>query len=312
MKRNKQDGFTLVEMLVVIGIIAALAGLILPAILGANAEAKNGVCKLQLKDLANAMNYHQNSKGYYPGYAKIIARRQGDPIPVGWVPQLFRYMDRMQEYQTIIAGVPGTEDRWQKIYRNLICPSANPDIGVELEGGTVDETLDLPFTYAMNCGQDSSTVADADNRKTAIGHDHTLPKDQRVYVNLDDIVDGKSQTILMTENADLANWTIMDSTPAANIEFMQGVIFDAGPITPAAVQFNNPRVAWTVELPSTSARPWSYHAGGFNVAYADGHVDGFQIDETEPDISYRLYRAQMTPGCGDDETIDDWENEGCN
>lgn len=291
MKRNNRNGFTLVEMLVVIGIIAALAGLVLPAVFGGGAEARNSVCKLQLKNIGTAMTLHVTAKGNYPGYAKRIGTENGTPAYIGWAPQLFRYMDRKQQYTAIIQNKP--TERWQQPYKDLLCPSANPDIGVEIGDS---ETLDFPMTYGINAGR--SDAEQIDTRNTAIAHDHTLDKDDRIYTNLDDLRDGQSQTILMAENADLANWT----TLGPNMEFMQGVIYNTGTISAAEVPFYVPRTSPTNMLEAANARPWSYHPTGFNVVYAGGHADNFKIDETDPDVSYRLFRAQMTPNCGDHET----------
>jgi len=294
MRRNRQHGFTLVEMLVVIGIIGALAGLVLTAVLGAQATANDTSCKNNLRELGRAMALHETQKGEYPGFQKQIATKGGDVV-IGWVPQLFRFMGRTQQYKAIQLNLG--LDKWQQPYTNYYCPAEKPDIGAELnESG--NSLLEFPGSYAMTCGQeDDSATTSSDTRRTAIGHNHLI--DPAVKTNVDDIVDGLAETALLTENIDLANWTNLG-------EPMQGVIFTAGAVAVDDNPFLQPLAPPTDDLAPEFARPSSYHTGGFNVAYADGHVDNFAVDDAEPEVSYRLFRAQMTPNCYDDAALDEW------
>lgn len=63
---NLSTGFTLVELLVVITIIAILVGLLLPAVQMAREAARMGECKNNMKQLAIAVHSHLSLKGYYP------------------------------------------------------------------------------------------------------------------------------------------------------------------------------------------------------------------------------------------------------
>ena len=74
-------GFTLVELLLVIAVIAVLAALLLPALARAKASAKSAACKSNLRQLGIALTMYVSDYQKYPG---PIMPEDGGPLePVG-------------------------------------------------------------------------------------------------------------------------------------------------------------------------------------------------------------------------------------
>jgi prepilin-type N-terminal cleavage/methylation domain-containing protein len=77
--RRRRAAFTLVELLVVIGIIAILIGILLPTLRSARLAAKRTVCASNLRQLAAACTKYLNEFRVYPPPA--LVQMQGAVVP---------------------------------------------------------------------------------------------------------------------------------------------------------------------------------------------------------------------------------------
>jgi len=77
MKRRK--GFTLIEVLIVIVVIAVLASIVIPRLLGAGRQAKEASLRAHLQELRNSIGLFQSHTGTYPA---ALADIMGNAAPV--------------------------------------------------------------------------------------------------------------------------------------------------------------------------------------------------------------------------------------
>lgn len=109
MQRKKHLGFTLVELLVVIGIIAMLIGILLPALQGARKSANTVKCLSNLRSIAQAMQiYVQQSNGWIPGSALTSGRHtfgnaEGQIASNNWCPTV----SHMNDWQSPLGRIMG-------------------------------------------------------------------------------------------------------------------------------------------------------------------------------------------------------------
>ena len=84
--RRRRHGFTLVELLVVIGIIALLIGILLPALSRAREQANATKCLNNVRQMALAsMLFAQDHKGYMPTASDDDLAQVNDPYKNKWV-----------------------------------------------------------------------------------------------------------------------------------------------------------------------------------------------------------------------------------
>jgi general secretion pathway protein G len=65
-RQDSEDGFTLVELLVVLGIIAMLAALVAPQVIRYLGQARSDTASAQLKNVESALELYYLDNGQYP------------------------------------------------------------------------------------------------------------------------------------------------------------------------------------------------------------------------------------------------------
>ena len=292
---NRHRGFTIVELLVVVSIIAMLMGLLLPAVMGARAAARKVECANNMRQVGQGLLHRTMSKsGYFPGYREIhrfpeesrIAERLGTHlIPVSWA---FTLLPDLGHSDILEADYGGYDNNYLPVF---ICPSDKPD--------SYQHTW---LSYVVNCGiedppqkgQPAKFVPDS--RFNGLFHDLVLDRSafphaaHLMRTNISHVRDGVQKTLMLAENVDAGLWA---SEHELDIGFVwldadgaevRGINVETrkGPFRKIGANFT--------KNTGQFARPSSYHTGGVNMAFCDGHIQFLRED-----IEYRVYAQLMTP-----------------
>lgn len=111
MRSSKAKAFTLVELLVVIGIIAILVALLLPAVQAARESARQSQCKNNVKQLALGCLQHEEAVGHFPtggwggGWVGDTDRGFGQKQPGGWMYNILPFIE-----QKVLHALPSDGD----------------------------------------------------------------------------------------------------------------------------------------------------------------------------------------------------------
>jgi len=243
--RNKTRGFTLVELMVVIGIVALLISLLLPALRRAREAAITVQCSARMRQLTTAtFMYVNDNRGYLPpiveGYKKFPGN-SGDwagpysMFPAGTTSYLAKYLGNGKGAVNVLTS--------GQLFR---CPSFDP---------TDDHLVNWGNSYRYNAilgGLDKPKLQAAYGGTWTGGTWHfTLPwKIQQIRL---------SSGMALFEEGDSVQgslwhqWMAMDSEPANNANGLRG---------------HNPR--YGILLHNTKYGP--VMRGVTNIGYCDGSV----------------------------------------
>lgn len=116
MKKPSGEGFTLVEVMVVVVILGILAVLIVPRVLGRTDEARAAAAKHDVAALMQSLKLYRLDNGRYPtneqGLQALVTKPQSAPAPTNWK----QYVDKLPKdpwgnpYQYLNPGVHGEID----------------------------------------------------------------------------------------------------------------------------------------------------------------------------------------------------------
>ncbi|HEY5594226.1 MAG TPA: type II secretion system major pseudopilin GspG [Nitrospiria bacterium] len=83
-----QAGFTLIEIMVVVFILALLAGIVVPKIMGRTDEARRTAAMVQIKNIEEGLHLYKLDNGFYPateqGLSALVAKPTIGAIPPHW------------------------------------------------------------------------------------------------------------------------------------------------------------------------------------------------------------------------------------
>ena len=86
--RFTNKGFTLIEVMVVVVILAILAAIVVPRIMDRPEEAKRTKATVDIKAVEETLNLYKLDNGFYPtteqGLDALVKRPETEPIPKKW------------------------------------------------------------------------------------------------------------------------------------------------------------------------------------------------------------------------------------
>jgi prepilin-type N-terminal cleavage/methylation domain-containing protein len=221
------QGFTLVELLVVIAVIGILIALLLPAVQAAREAARRSQCQNHLRQIGVAMQNHLSAQGFFPTGG--IPAYVGDPDlgfgkkqPGSWLYNILPYMELQHLHDMgkgLPKGLPNPMKSSPKCYAArrmgetpvswMNCPTRRKSVAfttvIDKPANSQDMSANARSDYAGNCGDNGEVSEGSIYGDHANGNDivYTAPSTGVIFIQSTlkqrDILDGLSNTYLVGE-----------------------------------------------------------------------------------------------------------------
>ena len=268
-----RKGFTLIELMVVISVIAILVALILPAIQQAREAARRTQCKNNLRQIGLALQNYCDLYGRFPsGY---VASSDTTATTPGWgwgtmiLPQLdqfplFGLFDFSLPIEHFLNSGPAAKRISCFICASDIVPEGTFPIS---NSASITVVQAGPSSYIGCVGNDSSDVDDNINPGNGMLFRNSS-------VRFAEVLDGTSNTILVAERSwAQANGTWIGAPNSGRLR--AGTSNRAAPLDEASSFHVSGHARWinATNDPDGGLDDFSsLHAGGVNVLFVDGSV----------------------------------------
>ena len=118
-RHTDELGFTLLALLIVVAIIAILAGILIPNFVNARAQAQTSACESNLRAIATAMELYYSDNQRYPdagpipdalniGPVTYLNNTPRDPADAGATPGKYTFTQPTGDGQSYLIVCPGT------------------------------------------------------------------------------------------------------------------------------------------------------------------------------------------------------------
>jgi prepilin-type N-terminal cleavage/methylation domain-containing protein len=251
-------GFSLVELLVVIGIIGLLVGLTLPALQSFREAARRTQCSTNLHAMGAALTAYESARRCFPPGDDAFSGRGH-----AWSSFILPYLDGETLAKRINYAEPwnapgSNAEVADLVLSTYVCPSGIRMFpGKQDYGGVLGSAVVLAENDPLPPDWEHSGVLYATDAKHRSG------------VKAAQITDGLTNTLVVSEGVDRGFAAMDNESPIGNARWACGTncfLLSSRVInTPDVDGFN------------------SHHRGGVQGLYADGRVS-FMVDGTEPTV----------------------------
>jgi prepilin-type processing-associated H-X9-DG protein/prepilin-type N-terminal cleavage/methylation domain-containing protein len=255
---NCRSAFTLVELLVVIGIIAALIALLMPAVVGVRRQARAAVCGSNLRSIGQALTMYTQRYGYYPP-CYLVDPSGGSTRSYALWPVRLRLMMGGDQGVFFCPAQP-EECEWKKVPPEPGAPgranAAHALFGYE-EGEPLLDSMGVYFSYGYNGWGTGKTQ----------------------YGQL-----GLGEALILTAPLEGSNRELR----AARVRKPAEMVAVTDSTADGAGDFGT-----IPNFQDARARPGVIHSGGANVLFCDGHVQWYRQKEIL--VTHDLYVPSEEP-----------------
>lgn len=280
-RHRRPSGFTLVELLVVIGIIALLIGILLPSLSKARKKAQEAACASNLHQMGLAMSMYVNDWKYYPANIGFHDGDSGQPISI-WQTRLRGYMNgnynafycpaEDDSFRWFTASMTGSAGNAFSVngFKSIYADAQDSGYGYTYKTtGRASVGEPLLFTAGNFGGGQPANFSYGYNDWGcfAAGFDPYTFQGQGLGA---DVGPGTNPT---NAGVILYQGKVLHELKAARVRMPVEMIAIADrvaavdPTTGASTQYN-----YNIDPTTKTEWPGSVHRGGSNVLFADGHV----------------------------------------
>jgi prepilin-type processing-associated H-X9-DG protein len=318
----ERRAITLIEVLVVIGIIGVLIGLILPAVQMIRESAVRARCQNNLKQVGLAFQNYHSRNGHYQASTLGGKPKQDGPAKArtvganGWAVYLLSDLEQealASQYKLKLNNgqpggwrAPANREAVAQPIAVLECPGAEPNrVTLYRNGGPKGAPEDRHFPMANSDYAAINTIktdlADLHLIDTPRSFDGALPTNTKRKVT--DIGDGSSNTLLVVEDAGRPQrWELGRSLPMPVADTDEG---DTGgawarPLSDIRILRGTDYETATAKVGECAINchnnheTYSFHRDGANCLFCDGSVRFLHRA-----IGIRVYAALSTANGGE-------------
>jgi prepilin-type processing-associated H-X9-DG protein/prepilin-type N-terminal cleavage/methylation domain-containing protein len=265
MRAPARSGFTLVELLVTLGVVSLLIGLLLPAVQRARDAANRTACSSNLRQITLALHQYHDRDGRFPPATSNV-RTQPFRL-MNWHTRILPFIEQDALWAAATEAFDRSPDILAVAHQSLhtqsvrlfVCPSDRRTRQVKWDPGTWAVT-----SYLGNSGH------------------HAGSQDGTLYLNsqvtIASITDGTSTTLLVGERpaptVTRGSWyggsgLVATGSTDSHLgvrELLQDL--DLPYMCPTPLHFR----PGSPNAPCAYLHYWSFHTGGANFAFCDGSV----------------------------------------